>query len=67
MRGGLGDLVLLELFIKGAAADSQTFGCLLFIPAALSQYFLQKFFLVIYQCGRLADICSGDGAIEHSG
>ena len=57
MRGRLGDLIFSYLVVEGAAADAQTFGCLLFVPAALFQRFLQKFFLVIYQCGRLADIC----------
>ena len=34
MGGGFGDLIFFELVIKGASADAQTLGRLLFIPAA---------------------------------
>ena len=67
MRGGLVDLVFFEFVVKGTAADSQTLGCLLLVPATLVEDFLQKSLLVIYQCGRLADICSGGGSMEYSG
>jgi len=35
MGGGFGDLIFFELVVKGASADTQTLGRLLFIPAAL--------------------------------
>jgi hypothetical protein len=41
MRYGPGDLIFLKLVIEGAAADPQTLGCLLLVPATLFKNFLQ--------------------------
>ena len=65
--GGLGDLVLLELFIKGAAAYAQTLGGLLFIPTTILKHFQEQLALVLYQGRRLRPLRSLCGGMEGGG
>jgi hypothetical protein len=67
MRGGLGDLVLLDLFIKGAAAYAETLGGLLFIPPTILKHFQEQLALVLYKGRRRGPLRSLCGAMEHSG
>jgi hypothetical protein len=48
MRGGFSDLVFLEFVVESAAADAQTLGGLLLIPATILKHFHKQFALVLY-------------------